>query len=213
MDIEIAHRSLAAICSMTILEWHDGQVVSGFSSYFNPECDVEEFFQTRHGLTYDMLEFKPYLCEKWIQIYDILENKMVFMHSANDRIALLNRRADVDRLNMPNFKYGDTKSIARRTWPGMADYPLPALVENLGLGNKHYNSYEDAKNVGLIVLKAAELYDADTPEELFDKMGYAGGCMRNKEKISYRSKKDKKNNIYIANDLEKNKTSNTQNTK
>lgn len=205
MDIEIAHRALAAICSITILEWHDGKITSGFSTYLNPECDVEDFFQTRHGLTYEMLEQKPYLCEKWIEIYDFLEDKMVFAHSANDRIALLNRRTAADKLNMPNFQYGDTKSIARRTWPGLPDYSLPALVEYLGLGNKHYNSFEDAKNVGKIVLMAAELYDADTPEELFFKMGYAGGRIENKEKISYRSKKDKKNDIYIANDIDINR--------
>ena len=36
--------------------------------------------------------------------------------------------------------------------------------------------------------------------------------MLNKEKISYRSKKDKENNIYIANNLEKNKSLKNKNT-
>lgn len=197
LDMELADRMLPSICSITIIEWEDNKIINILDTYINPDCEVEEFFADRHGITNEMLKDAPTLPEKWIEIYDALDHKMVFAHNANRTIKALKQRASIDLLKMPNLRFGDTASIARRTWPGMDSYRLPELTESLNITKYHNNSYEDAKSVAKIVNMSSELFDADTPGELFRIIGYAGGIIRNQEKISYRAVKDKENDIYI----------------
>ena len=197
LDMELADRMLPSICSITIIEWNDNNIVNIIDTYINPDCEVEEFFADRHGITNEMLKDAPTLPEKWIEIYDALDHKMVFAHNANRTIKALKQRASVDLLKMPDLRFGDTASLARRTWPGLDSYKLQELTETLNITKFHNNSYEDAKSVAKIVNMASELFDADSPGELFRLSGYAGGIMRNQEKLSYRAVKDKKNDIYI----------------
>lgn len=197
LDMELADRMLPSICSITIIEWKDNNIVNIIDTYINPDCEVEEFFADRHGITNEMLKDAPTLPEKWIEIYDALDHKMVFAHNANRTIKALKQRASVDLLKMPDLRFGDTASLARRTWPGLDSYRLQELTETLNITKFHNNSYEDAKSVAKIVNMASELFDADSPGELFRLSGYAGGIMRNQEKLSYRAVKDKKNDIYI----------------
>ena len=197
LDMELADRMLPSICSITIIEWNDNNIVNIIDTYINPDCEVEEFFADRHGITNEMLKDAPTLPEKWIEIYDALDHKMVFAHNANRTIKALKQRASVDLLKMPDLRFGDTASLARRTWPGLDSYRLQELTETLNITKFHNNSYEDAKSVAKIVNMASELFDADSPGELFRLSGYAGGIMRNQEKLSYRAVKDKKNDIYI----------------
>lgn len=197
LDMELADRMLPSICSITIIEWNDNSIVNIIDTYINPDCEVEEFFADRHGITNEMLKDAPTLPEKWIEIYDALDHKMVFAHNANRTIKALKQRASVDLLKMPDLRFGDTASLARRTWPGLDSYRLQELTETLNITKFHNNSYEDAKSVAKIVNMASELFDADSPGELFRLSGYAGGIMRNQEKLSYRAVKDKKNDIYI----------------
>lgn len=197
LDMELADRMLPSICSITIIEWNDNNIVNIIDTYINPDCEVEEFFADRHGITNEMLKDAPTLPEKWIEIYDALDHKMVFAHNANRTIKALKQRASVDLLKMPDLRFGDTASLARRTWPGLDSYRLQELTETLNITKFHNNSYEDAKSVAKIVNMASELFDANSPGELFRLSGYAGGIMRNQEKLSYRAVKDKKNDIYI----------------
>lgn len=197
LDMELADRMLPSICSITIIEWLDGKIINILDTYINPDCEVEPFFADRHGITDEMLKTAPTLPQKWIEIYDMLDGKMIFAHNANRTIKALKQRASVDLLKMPNLRFGCTCSLAKRTWPGLDDYRLPSLTEKLNITKFHNNSYEDAKSVAKIVEMSAELFDAESPGELFRLSGYAGGIVKNQEKISYRAIKDKKKDIYI----------------
>lgn len=197
LDMEIADRMLDSICSITLMEWDDGRLVNVFDTYISPDCEIEEFFADRHGITNEMLKDAPPLREKWVDIYDFMDGKMVFAHFANQTVKMLKRRAITDCLNMPNMRFGCTASIARRTWPGLDDYRLPALTEMLGISKKHYNSYEDARSIARIVEMAADIHESRTCGDLFRSIGYAGGVLVNQNKISYRAVKDRKTTLFI----------------
>ena len=68
LDMELADRILPSICSITIIEWNDNNIVNIIDTYINPDCEVEEFFADRHGITNEMLKDAPTLPEKWIEI-------------------------------------------------------------------------------------------------------------------------------------------------
>lgn len=198
LDIELADRILPSICSITIRGWEDGINTNIFSTLINPDCEIEDFLTKRHGITQEMVRNAPTLPEIWREIYDLLENKLVFAHFANDVIQKLMLRASVDYLNLPNLKYGCTASIAKRTWQGQNDYKLNALSEALNITKIHNNSKEDSLTVGIIINKAMEVHDVTSIVSLFEKIGFAGGQIKDNTKTCYRAIKNKKDNIFIT---------------
>lgn len=197
VDMEVADRILPSICSFTIVRWIDGTPCNWFHTMLNPECDVEDFFADRHGFTNDDLKNSPVLREKWRRIYDILEGSMVFAHYANRTFQMLQRRAEIDYLNMPNFTFADSASIARRCFPGLGDYRLPNVSEKLEITTNHNDSYTDAHTVAAIIMKALEKEEVSSCDELFKKVGFVGGKYENQKKILVRPKRDVINGIYV----------------
>ncbi len=197
LDIELADRFLQSICSISIIEWEDNRIISEFNSHINPDCEVEEFFLARHGLSNEILQQAPTLGEKWIKIYDMMDGKMIFAHHANRVIRDLMHIAELNYLNMPDIKFGCSASIAKRTWTGLEDYRLPYLTEYLNITNIHNNSNQDAKAVASIIQKSAAIHEEDTVEGLFHKIGYSGGVVENKSRIIYRAAKNKNGPGYI----------------
>lgn len=189
MDFEYADRILPSICSMTIFHWYQGKVVKTFDQYINPDCEIEDFFIDRHGITNEMVKDSPTLPQLWKEIYEMLDNKLIFMHYANRSVVDLQIRAMADYLNMPDFVYGDTVSLTRRTWSQIKEFKLVDINKELKLTDKDYDSYHDAFSVAKIVYKSMKKYEVVTIPSLFNKVGYAGGFMLSQNKISYRAVK------------------------
>lgn len=203
IDMELADRILSSFCSISILYWENGEIIKEFHTLINPDCEVEEFFKDRHGLTDEELSQAPTLPYVWKEIYDLLENKMVFAYDANRVMKTLINRAEVDVLNVPNFDYGNVQSIVKRTWKGLDDYRLQNITEKLNITKIHNDSYEDAKSLGKLIYKATEELELEKPEELFHQIGYAGGYIRNNKKYCYRAKKNKKTKTFYADLIDK----------
>ena len=198
VDAEIADRILPSICSISILTWEDGKIINEFSSLINPDCEVEAFFNDRHGLSDNELRNAPTLQEKWIEIFDLLEHKTVFCYDPNQFFRTLIQKAQLEQLNLPNLNYGSVKSICKRTWHGLDDYSLPNITNKLNITNVHNNSYEDAKSLGKIIYKSAEYLDLNSPYDLFRAIGFAGGYIRNNKKIPYRAVKSDDKKFYVT---------------
>lgn len=190
-DIEFADVILPSICSIAIIDWKDGEIINEYSTKINPDCEIEDFLKDRHGLTMEDLKNSPTLPEIWIEIYDRLENKIVFGHNANRNVRALRESANILYLNMPTFIYCCTASLSKKLWPYLNDFSLPYISERLGINNVHYNSYEDAKSVGRIINKAIEDTGVKSISEMFSLVGFSGGLIDNKEKSVYRAIKRK----------------------
>lgn len=198
VDMEYADRMLPSICSISIVSWKNDEIVDIFSSLINPDCEIESFLKDRHGITDDMVKNAPSLPSLWPDICKILDGNIVFMHSAARAFSSIIVRADVDYLTVPNLNYGCTFSLARRVWPGLDDYRLPNVTEYLGITKLHNHSLEDAKSVGIIVSKAMKEKNAKTVIELFNKVGFAGGRIKDNKKQIYRAVKNKKEKIFLC---------------
>ena len=153
-DIEFADVILPSICSISIIDWNDSGIVNVYKTMINPDCDIDPFLQDRHKITAEQISTAPTLPEVWKDIYDHLENKLVFSHYANRNVRSLQELASINYLNMPPFIFCCTASISRKLWPYFKNDTLPEITERLGINDHHYNSYEDAKSVGYILKKA-----------------------------------------------------------
>lgn len=197
MDMELADRFLSSMCSIAIILWNDdGTIATEFFSYVNPDCEVEEFFADRHGLTNEQLKNAPTLPELWVEIYDLLKGRTVFLYDANNAMRALMDRAKVDILNVPPCYYASVKSLCKRTWKGLEDYSMRNVTEKLSISSKHNDAHEDAVSLGKLILKAMDVYDINNPRDLFPIVGFAGGYIKDNKKHPYKVKKDKKTNKY-----------------
>lgn len=187
LDFEYADRLLPSICSISIIRWKDGVIEDEYRTLINPDCEIEEFFVKRHGITDAMVKDKPTLPQIWKTIYEKLDGMMVFAHKANVVITDLRVRAQADYLNMPDLVYGDTMSISKRVWKHFDKFDLPYLNERLALSVKTRDAYHDAIAVGKIVNMAIKERGKSNYIELFEEIGFAGGFILEQEKISYRA--------------------------
>ncbi len=119
-----------------------------FRSYINPQRAVTWAAQKVHGITTARLGDAPALQSLWPEFRDRLQNRIVVAHGAGTEKRFL--RA------FPMHGFGpwlDTVTLARRAWPGLADYSLEALAAALG-----FRAELDALCPGLTFHDA--LYDA-----------------------------------------------------
>lgn len=195
-DAEIADRFLPSICEIGIIAWQDGIMVSQYHTYVNPDCNVEEFFNERHGISDDFLSKAPFIQNVWIPIYDMLDGNLVFFYDPNRMIKTLSDTCTVNQLNLPDFRYASVSSISRRLWKGLDDYRIINVTEWMGLTHSHNSAIEDAKSVGLLINEAIKDAGCEDVEELFHAVGYAGGEVSRGRKLPYRAYMDKKNGGY-----------------
>ena len=198
VDFEIADRLLPSICSIAILTWENGEIIDSFFSYIKPDCEIESFLQDRHGISDEQLKNAPTLPQQWIEIFDRLENNTVFFFNPNQALKTLIERTQIEQLNLPNMNYGSVQSICKRTWKGLDNYLLPTITETLEISSVHHDAYEDAKNLGKIIYMAAEHLELESPYDLFKKIGFAGGYIRNNKKLPYRAIKSKDKKYFIT---------------
>lgn len=189
-DMEFADIILPSICSISIIDWDENGIISAYKTLINPDCEFDERLQARHRITPEMVKNAPTIQEAWIDIYNKLENKLVFSHYANRNIRALENLAYIKYLKLPPLVFCCTASISRKLWPYFPNDKLPVITERLGINNKHFDSFEDAKSVGYIVGKAMEDTQCFTFNEFFAKLGFCGGYIENGERKVYRAIKE-----------------------
>jgi len=109
---------------------HGAEISAGsfFRTYINPRRAVTWAAQKVHGITAAHLSEAPDLPALWPEFRDRLQGRIVVAHGAGTEKRFL--RA------FPMHGFGpwlDTLTLARRAWPGLADYSLEGLAAALGL--------------------------------------------------------------------------------
>ena len=192
MDMDLADRILPSYCCISAILWEDGNMKDVYSSYVYPDCDIEEFMLARHGITNKDVDTAPTMPNVWAEISHIIDGKLVFFVNGSKDVDMLLRRLDVDYLKTPNFEYGSVLSICKRTWDNISKYDFATITTELEVSSSHYNSLSDAISMGMIINKALEQHEVSNVQELFNKIGYAGGYVVGGNKVVYRARKDKK---------------------
>ena len=194
-DIEFADFIIPSICSISIIDWDESGIKNVYKKMINPDCDMDPYLENRHKIDINSLKDKPTIQEIWIDVYNHLENKLVFSHNANRNVNSLKQLASINYLNMPPFNFCCTASISRKLWPNFKSSDLKEVTERLGVNDKHYNAFEDSKSVGYILSKALDDTCSESIEQLFKQIGFTGGYVKDNEKHVYRA--IKRNNEYI----------------
>jgi DNA polymerase-3 subunit epsilon len=96
---------------------------------------------------------------------------LVIAHNAHFDIGLLHAVLEHFSLPKPVFDYACTCNLARRAWPDMPNYQLKTLTEHIGHDFNHHHAQADAEAAGRVMLAMMKHMNANTPQELFQRVG------------------------------------------
>lgn len=157
IDFETATGSYASACALGIAVVENMEVTKTWYHLIRPPMNRYEEDTVRiHGITPAQTENEPTLDQLWQEIRPFFEGNLAVAHNARFDFAVL--RSSLSRPGeVPNFKYADTISMAKRVVSGRVG--LDACCAFFGIPlEHHHNALDDAvacANVAICCARAA----------------------------------------------------------
>jgi DNA polymerase-3 subunit epsilon len=155
LDVETANPDMSSICQVGIVHFKDGEPVETWSTLVDPQDDFDYINISIHGIDEEKVRGAPTFDQISREINQRIEGQVVAIHTAFDRNAISQASAR-HKTVFPQCSWLNTASVARRTWPEVAQrgYGLAPLAAKLGIDFGHHDASEDARAAGLILVRA-----------------------------------------------------------
>jgi DNA polymerase-3 subunit epsilon len=167
IDFETASGARTSACSLGIAIVENGEIVQRREWLIRPPSLYFSASNIEvHGITPQMVEYAPTFDALWPEIEHEIGDRTLVAHNAGFDMSVLRATLayyDVWYAAMP---FLCSCSLSRRCWPGLEHHSLGALGREFGIDFRHHNAKEDAMVAARVVLLAAELYGAESAEEL-----------------------------------------------
>lgn len=171
IDFETANRSLHSVCALGLVIVEGGQVVERVSRLVRPKKLYFNKFNTWiHGITKEDVEQEPEFDAIWQDIFPLIKGRIVLAHNASFDMNVLKEVLKQYGIPCPPIKNSCTVQISRKTWPELESHRLNLVAEHLGIAFKHHDALEDALACAQIALRACELHQVNSIDELAGKI-------------------------------------------
>ena len=140
VDVETANTNPSSICSIGIVDFHNGIVKSEYSTLVNPEDVFSAQHVGIHGIDEAAVRDAPTWGRMSSRICGLLSGRVIVSHTAFDRVALTQTSARW-QVVLPTCTWLDSAVLARRAWPELArsGYGLHEVCEFLSYDLKHHD--------------------------------------------------------------------------
>lgn len=197
LNFEYADRTLPSFWSLSAVLWIDGVSKQQLSRLINPDCEIEPFFIERNPAIKSIdFTVAPYFEDIWPEFCDFIQERLVFCFQGAKDIAALLLRSKFDNLVFPNICYASVASISNRIWNISAPV-YSKVTDYLNIETVPCDSLQDAMILGKIIFLAMEETLSVDVNDLFSKIGFAGGVVYNMQKYNYRVSKNKEKSFEI----------------
>ena len=155
LDVETANPDLASICSVGLVVYEDGRVVSEFYSLVDPKSYFAPFQVRVHGIRAADVSGAPVWAELSGTVFDYVAGSVVVSHTPFDRVAV-GRASVAAGVDVPDCVWLDSARLARSAWPECArnGYGLAAVCRMIGYEFDHHHALADARAAGEVVVAA-----------------------------------------------------------
>jgi len=178
IDFETANASRSSICSVGIVEYAGGEIINEYYQLVKPQENYFHPINTSiHGITYEDVKYKKEFITLWPEIKSMLENKLVLAHNAAFDMSCLRSVLDENDTLYPTIQYNCTVNISKKVWPGLPNYKLNNLSQQLGLHLNHHNALDDARACGNILLQAVKYSHSTTMQSFFEDYSITHGLI------------------------------------
>lgn len=159
LDVETANSSSASICQIGIACVAADNAISTWMSFVDPGGRFDRFNIAIHGIGPATVAGAPDFRSALAPILPLLQTSLVVQHSGFDRSAMRAAWAATGAGELPQFRWADSVTVARRAWPelrGNGGHGLANLGRVLGLEFRHHDGEEDARAAAEVVLRAEQ---------------------------------------------------------
>ena len=156
IDVETACSDAASICQIGIACVRPDDRIETFSMLVNPRMRFDPFNIRLHGIGPDHVEGAPCFTDAIEMLMPLLDPHPLVQHSNFDRQSVTAACRSCG-LDVPDWRWADSVTIARRAWPelkGNGGHGLANLKKRLKLQFHHHDAGEDARAAAMVVLHA-----------------------------------------------------------
>lgn len=197
IDFETATSQRTSICSMGICVVENNEVKEVREFLVKPvPFEFNEYNIAIHGITPEMVMYKPTFDKYWSEIKPYLENKLVIAHNTSFDISVLCRTLELFKIEFPTFDYLCTVKLSQKAYPDLFSHKLNFLGNALGIDFSHHTACDDAYACAMVLVNILKDFGINSIEELSEKFdvgvgkvypGYIEPCKKNKKKTAKKS--------------------------
>ena len=172
IDIETATSQRTSVCSMGICVVENNKVKEVKELLVKPvPFEFNEYNIAIHGITPQMVMYKPTFDKYWDEIRPYIENKLVVAHNASFDINVLLRTLEQFSIEFPSFEYLCTVKLSQNAYPDMISHKLNCLGAALGINFSHHTACDDAYACAMVLLNILEDFGVNSVKELEKSFG------------------------------------------
>lgn len=135
----------------------NGEIDAVFSTLVDPMMPMPEAASKVNGITDEMLKGKPKIEELLEAFAEFCDEDFLVAHNAAFDTQFLVKDIEKFEMKAPKGVILDSLPIARKVFPGLANYKLGTLVQHLNIpGSGFHRAEEDASFCGKVFLKIIE---------------------------------------------------------
>jgi DNA polymerase-3 subunit epsilon len=135
----------------------DGQVEAVFSTLIDPERSIPPAASAVNGISDDMLVGKPKIETILEAFSDFCADDVLIAHNAAFDYGFLNVEYQRWEMRTPRGVVLDSYPMAKKVFPGLANYKLGTLVQHLQIESRGFHrAEEDATYCAHLLLKMIE---------------------------------------------------------
>ncbi len=146
--------SIDSIIEIGAVRFINGKPSDIFSTLVDPQRDISPAASAVNGITRDMVHGKPLIENLLSPFAEFCGDDPIVAHNAPFDVQFLS--ADIKKFESPAPKgiVLDTLPIARKIFPGLANYKLGTLVQHLNIpASNFHRAEEDASYCGYLFWK------------------------------------------------------------
>lgn len=163
IDFETANQSMDSACQLGLVVVHVGEIVERRTWMIRPPTN-QFVFTYIHGITWRDVAREADFGQLWPQISPYLANNVIAAHNVRFDLGVF--FALIKRYNIGFWQGGsiDSVTVARRTWPFLANHQLQTVAAHLAIPLDHHDAASDA-NACAEIIRRAELEQAGVVEK------------------------------------------------
>lgn len=155
IDFETANPSMDSACQLGLVVVNCGEIVGRQTWMIRPPSDRFDFTYI-HGITWRDVAGAQDFGQLWPEIRPYLENRVIAAHNVNFDLGVF--FALIKRYRIEYWRGGaiDSVTVARRTWPHLANHQLQTVAAHLCISLDHHDAASDANACAEIIRRAEQ---------------------------------------------------------
>ena len=182
IDYETANADKRSACSLGVSIVENGKVVETFQSLIKPPSEFSDFdpFNVMiHGINKKDVMHSPNFVEVWemVEKYNLNYELPFVCHYSGFDIRVTQNLLNFHSKKIPDLKFYDTLTIAKKMWPQLLNHKLNTLSTKFGIELEHHKASSDAEACAKIAIRQMEELNKTSLKDVAEEFGYKLGLL------------------------------------